>query len=191
MMLEMVQDRTATGVTRGFERLLYCDVESKLKNCHIITLPGQSLSKNRNKFELLPLEAEQSGGKLPPIRISGGGGGGGVFLNEKHSVRFPARQISRHSQMRDMAFFSACRPSAEIFSTVEETVSQCMQSLSAFKPLNKGKQIYQKPVSHFKVLCTKRLKLGNTHTKGKGKVFPLHTSTGPWGSGRLRLPDFS
>jgi hypothetical protein len=28
-----------------FQRLLYCDVESKWKNYHIITLPGQSLSK--------------------------------------------------------------------------------------------------------------------------------------------------
>jgi hypothetical protein len=27
--------------------MLYCDVESKWKNYHIITFPGQSLSKNR------------------------------------------------------------------------------------------------------------------------------------------------
>jgi hypothetical protein len=26
--------------------------------------------------------------------------------------------------------------------------------------------------------------------KGKGKVFPLQAGAGPWGSGRLRLPDF-
>jgi hypothetical protein len=40
MMLEMVHDRVATGVTRVSERLLYCDVESKWKNYHIITFPG-------------------------------------------------------------------------------------------------------------------------------------------------------
>jgi hypothetical protein len=28
-----------------FQRLLYCDVESKWKNYHLITFPGQSLSK--------------------------------------------------------------------------------------------------------------------------------------------------
>jgi hypothetical protein len=28
-----------------FQRLLYCDVESKWKNYHITTFPGQSLSK--------------------------------------------------------------------------------------------------------------------------------------------------
>ena len=32
MMLEMVHVRIATGVTRGFERLLYCDVKSEWKN---------------------------------------------------------------------------------------------------------------------------------------------------------------
>jgi hypothetical protein len=37
MLLEMVHDRVATGV------LLYCDVESKWKNDHIITFPGKSL----------------------------------------------------------------------------------------------------------------------------------------------------
>jgi hypothetical protein len=40
MMLEMVHDRVATGVTQWSERLLYCDVESKWKNYHIITFPG-------------------------------------------------------------------------------------------------------------------------------------------------------
>jgi hypothetical protein len=29
-----------------------------------------------------------------------------------------------------------------------------------------------------------------TKGNGKGKVFPLQAWTGPWGSGRLRLPDF-
>jgi hypothetical protein len=28
--------------------MLYCNVESKWKNCHIITFPGQYLSKNRD-----------------------------------------------------------------------------------------------------------------------------------------------
>ena len=45
MMLEMVQVRIATGVTKWFERLLYRDVESKWKNYHIIIFPGWSLSK--------------------------------------------------------------------------------------------------------------------------------------------------
>jgi hypothetical protein len=40
MMLEMVYDRIATGVTSGFEQLLYCDVESNWKNCHIAALTG-------------------------------------------------------------------------------------------------------------------------------------------------------
>jgi hypothetical protein len=40
-MVEMVHDRIAAG--EPFQRLLYCDVESKWKN-HITTFPGQSLS---------------------------------------------------------------------------------------------------------------------------------------------------
>jgi len=41
MILEMVQDHKATGVTRVvFSWLLYCNVESKWKNYHIITFPG-------------------------------------------------------------------------------------------------------------------------------------------------------
>jgi hypothetical protein len=39
-MLEMVHDPTGTDVARGFERLLYCDVESKWENYHIITFHG-------------------------------------------------------------------------------------------------------------------------------------------------------
>jgi hypothetical protein len=49
MMFEMVPDRVATGVTEWFERLLYCDVESKL-------LFLDNLFPNGNKCELLPLE---------------------------------------------------------------------------------------------------------------------------------------
>jgi hypothetical protein len=41
----MVYDRIAAGETTVVQRLLYCDVESKWKNYHIITFPGQSLSK--------------------------------------------------------------------------------------------------------------------------------------------------
>jgi hypothetical protein len=41
MVLEMVQVRIAKDVTRGFGLLLYCDVERKWKNCHIITFPEQ------------------------------------------------------------------------------------------------------------------------------------------------------
>jgi hypothetical protein len=29
-----------------------------------------------------------------------------------------------------------------------------------------------------------------TYVKGKGKAFPLQAWTGPWGSRRLRLPEF-
>jgi hypothetical protein len=43
-MVEMVQARP-----QWFQRLLYCDVESKWKNYHIGTFPGQSLFKNRFK----------------------------------------------------------------------------------------------------------------------------------------------
>ena len=60
-MLEMVHVGTATGVTRGFERLLYCDVESKWKNYHIITFPGYSVFFLWQKhFEMLdaPQEAK-------------------------------------------------------------------------------------------------------------------------------------
>jgi hypothetical protein len=34
-----------------FQRLLCCDVESKWKNCHITTFPGQSLSKTGLSLE--------------------------------------------------------------------------------------------------------------------------------------------
>jgi hypothetical protein len=51
MMLEIVRDRTATGVTRGFERLLYCDVESKWKNCHIIIFLESLFPKPDTKQE--------------------------------------------------------------------------------------------------------------------------------------------
>jgi hypothetical protein len=44
-MVEMVHDRIAAGEAQWFQRLLYCDVESKWKNYQIITFPGQSLSK--------------------------------------------------------------------------------------------------------------------------------------------------
>jgi hypothetical protein len=50
-------------------------VESKWKNYHLITFPGWSLSKNRDKCEMLPLETKQSGGKLLPhsdLRQRGG-----------------------------------------------------------------------------------------------------------------------
>jgi hypothetical protein len=46
-MVEMVHGRIATGETTWFQRLLYCDVESKWKNYHINIFPGQSLSKSR------------------------------------------------------------------------------------------------------------------------------------------------
>jgi hypothetical protein len=36
MTLEVFHDRTATHVTREFERLLFCDVESEWKNRHIV-----------------------------------------------------------------------------------------------------------------------------------------------------------
>jgi hypothetical protein len=45
-MVEMVHDRIAADEAQWFQRLLYCDVESKWKSYHIITFPGQSLSKN-------------------------------------------------------------------------------------------------------------------------------------------------
>jgi len=40
MMLEKVQVRIATGTNKCFERLLYCNVESKWKYYYIITFPG-------------------------------------------------------------------------------------------------------------------------------------------------------
>jgi hypothetical protein len=40
-MVEMVQARP-----QWFQRLLYCDVESKWENYHISTSPGQPLSKD-------------------------------------------------------------------------------------------------------------------------------------------------
>jgi hypothetical protein len=43
-MFEMVHDGIAAGETTVVQRLLYCDVESKWKNYHITTFPGQSLS---------------------------------------------------------------------------------------------------------------------------------------------------
>jgi hypothetical protein len=46
-MVEMVHDRIAAGETKVVLRLLYCDVETKWKNYHIVTFSGQSLSINR------------------------------------------------------------------------------------------------------------------------------------------------
>jgi hypothetical protein len=43
----MVQIRIATGVTRGFERLPYCDVESEWKNQYII-FPKQRQMQDTN-----------------------------------------------------------------------------------------------------------------------------------------------
>jgi hypothetical protein len=77
MMLEMVRIRIATGVTRGFERLLYCDMQSEWKNYHIFTFPGWSLSKNRENCEILHL-IKKSGGKL--IHHSDLGKGGGEYF---------------------------------------------------------------------------------------------------------------
>jgi hypothetical protein len=74
-MLVTVHDRTPPSVTRVFERLLYCDVESKWKNYHI-TFLGYYLSKIRDKCEMLLLETKQSGGKLlhhSEFRKGGGG----------------------------------------------------------------------------------------------------------------------
>jgi hypothetical protein len=45
-MVEMVHCRITTGETTWFQRLLYCDVESKWKNYYISTFPGQSASKS-------------------------------------------------------------------------------------------------------------------------------------------------
>ena len=42
---EMVHDCIATAMIRKFEQLLFCDVESKWKNCHITDFSGQSVSK--------------------------------------------------------------------------------------------------------------------------------------------------
>jgi hypothetical protein len=42
---------------------VYCDVESKHTNCHIITFL-YSLFPNTGKCEMLPLETKQSGGIL-------------------------------------------------------------------------------------------------------------------------------
>jgi len=55
-MLVTVHDRTPS-VTRVFERLLYCDVESKWKNYHI-TFWGYCLAKIRYKSEMLLLETK-------------------------------------------------------------------------------------------------------------------------------------
>jgi hypothetical protein len=52
-------------------------VESKWKNDYIITFPGLSLSKNRDKFEMPPPETKQSTGKLlHPSDLQKVGGGG-------------------------------------------------------------------------------------------------------------------
>jgi hypothetical protein len=40
------------------QRLLYCDVESKWKNYHIITFPGQSLSKTLEEAVDLSLTSQ-------------------------------------------------------------------------------------------------------------------------------------
>jgi hypothetical protein len=39
-MFEMVHDRIEQARPQWFQRLLYCDVESKWKNYHITTFPG-------------------------------------------------------------------------------------------------------------------------------------------------------
>ena len=64
MMLKMVHDRIATGVTRVVSMAAILRCGNQWKNCHIITFPGQSLSKNRDKCEMLPLETRQTEGKL-------------------------------------------------------------------------------------------------------------------------------
>jgi hypothetical protein len=56
MMLDMVHDHAAaTGVMRVFQRVLYCNVESKRKNCHIITFLDSPFPKT-DKCEMLPLK---------------------------------------------------------------------------------------------------------------------------------------
>ena len=63
-MLEMVHDRRATGVTRGFEQLLSCDVGTKWKNCHFITFIGWSLSKNRENARCFLWRLTESGSTI-------------------------------------------------------------------------------------------------------------------------------
>jgi hypothetical protein len=64
-------------------------VESKWKNYHIITFPGQPLSKTEEMCEMLQLEIKHSRGKLLPH--SDLGAGGGVFRGN-HAVLIIGRQ---------------------------------------------------------------------------------------------------
>ena len=94
-MLEMVQDRIATGVTRVVLMAVVLRLESKWKNYQIITFPGKSLSKNRHTHththtyiyiyicDMLPLESKQSGYKL----LHHSDLQGGVFLGEIFSSK--------------------------------------------------------------------------------------------------------
>lgn len=59
----MVHDLAATGVTTAFQRLLYCDVESKHKSAKLQLSWIASLQKQTNA-RLFLWRQQQSGGKL-------------------------------------------------------------------------------------------------------------------------------
>jgi hypothetical protein len=73
-MLEIVHDRVTTGVPERSERLLYCDVESKWKNYHIITIPGYSLPETQTNARCLLWRQNSPEVNYSDIPISGGGG---------------------------------------------------------------------------------------------------------------------
>jgi hypothetical protein len=65
-MVEMVHGRIAAGGPQWFQLLLYCNMESKWKNYHFSTFPGQSFPKIEVMCEMRRLEIKHSGGKLLP-----------------------------------------------------------------------------------------------------------------------------
>ena len=69
------------NVIRKSEQLLYCDVESKRKKCHIITFNGQALSKNKRQMQDA-LKTKQCGRKKLLHKFGPPGGGGGGVLQQ-------------------------------------------------------------------------------------------------------------
>jgi hypothetical protein len=95
MMLDKVHDRVAaTGTTRAFQWVLYYDVESKRKNCHIITFLD-SLFPKTGKCEMLPLETIAIRRYInPPFRFPGGE----VFLEETPGDRSYSKKENKEKQ---------------------------------------------------------------------------------------------
>ena len=126
MMLDMVHDcAAATGVTRAFQRLLYCDVESKPKNGHIITFMDNLFLKT-DKCEMLPLETITIQGYITPpfnLQVAGGVFRGDTMRLELQQER--KRETEGKLQHQDCKEPASRREAHEFQKRNEEECSVC------------------------------------------------------------------